>query len=81
MSRPSRLTPLQLTDAIARRRDGRPDITAMTGEERRQAGLMDVHQAAEHEHLRALPHARLAERGKLFKEMIRKRLQSAALRK
>ena len=58
----SRLTAAQLADAIARRRDGRPDITVMSNEERRQAGLMDRHQAAEHELLRSLPHPHPAER-------------------
>lgn len=62
MSAPSRQTPAQLADAVARERDGRPDIAAMSNAERRQAGLMDRHQAAEHEHLTVLPHARPAER-------------------
>lgn len=62
MDRPSRLTPAQLLDAIRRRRDGRPDIAAMTSEERRQAGLMDLGQAAEHEHLASIPCERLADR-------------------
>lgn len=64
MSGASRLTAAQLKAEVERRRDGRPDITAMTNEERREAGLMDRHQAAEHEHLRSLPHPRLAERAK-----------------
>ena len=58
----SRLTPAQLADAIARNLDGRPDKAAMTNEERRQAGLMDRGQAAEHEHLASIPCTRLAER-------------------
>ena len=62
MDRPSRMTPAQLLDAIRRRRDGRPDLTVMTSEERRQAGLMDLGQAAEHEHLASIPCDRLAER-------------------
>lgn len=62
MNGASRLTPAQLAAAVERRRDGRPDKTAMTNEERLEAGLMDRHQAAEHEHLIVLPHARLAER-------------------
>jgi hypothetical protein len=55
-------TPAQLADAIARQREGRPDKAAMSNEERTAAGLMDRHQAAEHEHLTVLPHPRLAER-------------------
>lgn len=62
MGRASRLTAAQLADAIARQRDGRPDIAAMTGAERRAAGLMDLRQAAEHEHLASVPFTRLAER-------------------
>jgi hypothetical protein len=62
MGRASRLTPAQLLDAIARERAGRPDVAAMADEERRAAGLMDLGQAAEHEHLRSIPHTRLAER-------------------
>ena len=58
----SRLTPAQLADAIARNLDGRPDKAAMTNEERRQAGLMDRGQAAEHEHLASIPSTRLADR-------------------
>jgi hypothetical protein len=62
MIAPSRQTPAQLLDAIARRRDGRPDPAAMSSEQRRAAGLMDLEQAAEHEHLAAVPYARAAER-------------------
>ena len=62
MSAPSRQTQAQLADAVAREREGRPDKGAMSNAERRAAGLMDRQQAAEHEHLIALPHARLAER-------------------
>lgn len=62
MNGASRLTPLQLAARIERRRDGRPDTTAMSNEERREAGLMDRGQAAEHEHLAAVPQVRLAER-------------------
>ena len=58
----SRLTPAQLADAVDRLREGRPDKAAMTNEERRQAGLMDRGQAAEHEHLASIPSTRLAER-------------------
>ena len=64
MGRASRLSPVQLADAIARERAGRPDPAAMTDEERRAAGLMDLGQAAEHEHLASLPVTRLAERVK-----------------
>jgi hypothetical protein len=60
----SRLTPAQQTDAVRRRREGRPDIARMTNEERRRAGLMDRQQAAEHERLAIIPHARLAERSR-----------------
>ena len=60
----SRLTPAQLADAVARAREGRPDKTVMTNEQRRAAGLMDRRQAAEHERLVILPQARLAERVK-----------------
>jgi hypothetical protein len=58
------LTPLQQADIIARHRDGRPDITVMSGEERRARGLMDLRQAAEHEGLaaRVLSSTRLADR-------------------
>jgi hypothetical protein len=64
MTAPSRQTAAQLADALLRHRDGRPDITAMTNEQRREAGLMTRGQAAEHEHLIVLPHPRLAERCK-----------------
>jgi hypothetical protein len=58
----SRLTPAQLADAVARHRDERPNKTLMTNEQRLEAGLMDRHQAAEHEHLASLPQVCLAER-------------------
>ena len=58
----SLLTPAQQTAATERLRDGRPDKAVMTNQERRQAGLMDRRQAAEHERLVIIPHARLAER-------------------
>ena len=58
----SLLTPAQQNAATERHRDGRPDKAAMTNEERRQAGLMDRGQAAEHEHLASIPSTRLAER-------------------
>ena len=59
-----RQSPAQLAAAAARRRDGRPDITAMTDAERSRAGLMTLGQAAWHEHLASVPHARLAERSR-----------------
>ena len=62
MSRASLLSPAQQAAAAWRLREGRPDKAAMTGEERRRAGLMDLRQAAEHEHLIVLPHPRLADR-------------------
>lgn len=58
----ARLTPAQLAAAVERDRDGRPDKAVMTADERRAAGLMDLHQAAEHEHLATLLHERLADR-------------------
>ena len=62
MSRSSRLTAAQQTDAVGRLRAGRPDKAAMSNKERAAAGLMTRRQAAEHEHLVSLPHPRLAER-------------------
>lgn len=62
MSGPRRQSPAQLADAVERARDGRPDKACMTNRQRRAAGLMDRQQAAAHEHLTVLPHARLAER-------------------
>ena len=62
MGRASRLTPAHLTAAIARERAGRPNVTAMTNEERRSVGLMTRKEAAEHEHLASIPSTRLAER-------------------
>lgn len=64
MSGASGMTQAQLAAAVARARDGRPDTTAMTNAEREAAGLMTRRQAAEHERLVQLPHARLAERVK-----------------
>jgi hypothetical protein len=66
MSGFSRLSPAQLADAAARQREGRPDKAVMTNEERRALGLMDRRQAAEHERLVQLPHARLADRVRGF---------------
>jgi hypothetical protein len=62
MSGASRQTPAQQLDRLRRLRDGRPDVSAMTSEQRREAGLMTVQEAAEHEHLASVPHMRLAER-------------------
>lgn len=62
MSARSLMTPAQLTDKAERSRDGRPDKAAMSNRLRRALGLMDRQQAAEHERLRVLPHARLADR-------------------
>ncbi len=59
-----RLTPAQLADLAARRRDGRVDKAAMSNEERRQRGLMDRRQAAEHERLADVPSLRLADRSR-----------------
>ena len=64
MSRARRMTPLQLADAIARDRDGRPDIAAMTDEERRAAGCMTLKEAVEWERLPIVPCARPAERSR-----------------
>jgi hypothetical protein len=62
MAGSSRLTAAQQADAIARQREGRPDVAAMTSAERLAAGLMTRRQAAQHEHLRSLPVTRLDER-------------------
>lgn len=58
----SLMSSAQLADADARRREGRPDIAAMTNDERTAAGLMTRRQAAQHERLRVLPHPHPAER-------------------
>ena len=60
----SRLSPAQLAAAAGHRREGRPDIAAMTDTERTARGLMTLRQAAEHEHLASIPHTRLAERSR-----------------
>ena len=61
----SRQTPAQLAAEAERRRDGRPwDKSVMSNWERRAAGLMDRRQAAQHESLAVVPHARLAERSR-----------------
>lgn len=58
----SLLSTAQLADIDARRREDRPDITAMTEDERAAAGLMTRRQAVAHERLRILPHPHPAER-------------------
>ena len=62
MSRARSMTPLQLADAIARERDGQPDIASMTGDERRAAGCMTLQEAVEWERLPIVPCARPGER-------------------
>jgi len=59
-----RLTPAQLAHRATCRREGRPDLGVMTDAERTAHGLMTLRQAAEHEHLASIPHARLAERSR-----------------
>jgi hypothetical protein len=56
------LSPAQQAAAAARHREGRLDTSRMSNRLRRALGLMDRQQAAEHERLTVLPHARLAER-------------------
>lgn len=62
MSAASYQTPAQQSAKAQRVREGRLDTTAMSNRLRRALGLMDRQQAAEHERLRTLPHARLADR-------------------
>ena len=57
-------TPAQQAAAALRQRDGRPDIARMSNAERTAAGLMTRQQAAEHERLAVVPHARLAARSR-----------------
>ena len=64
MSAASYLTPAQQSAKAQRVREGRLDTAAMSNRLRRALGLMDRQQAAEHERLRTLPHARLAERSR-----------------
>ena len=66
MSTTSRLSDMQLAAAVARERDGRRDTSVMTSEQRAAAGLMTLHQAAEHEGLaaRVTSCTRLADRVK-----------------
>jgi hypothetical protein len=56
------MSPAQQSAAALRAREGRLDTAAMSNRLRRALGLMDRRQAAEHEHLIVLPHARLADR-------------------
>jgi len=58
------LTPAQLADIADRWRTGRVDKAVMSNEERRQRGLMDRRQAAEHERLADIPPMRLADRSR-----------------
>lgn len=62
MSGASYLSPAQQSAEARRVREGRLDTAAMSNRLRRALGLMDRRQSAEHERLRTLPHARLAER-------------------
>lgn len=64
MNGASRMTPAQQSAEAQRVREGRLDTAAMSNRLRRTLGLMDRQQAAEHERLRTLPHARLAERSR-----------------
>lgn len=64
MSRVSELSQAQQKARAERIREGRLDTAAMSNRLRRALGLMDRQQAAEHERLRTLPHARLAERSR-----------------
>ena len=62
MSALRELTPAQLADAIARQREGRPDIARMTNEERHAAGLPTRQEAVEWERITIVPQSRPAER-------------------
>ena len=62
MNGASRLSQTQQKARAERIREGRLDTAAMSNRLRRALGLMDRQQAAEHERLRQLPHARLAMR-------------------
>lgn len=64
MSRASQLSYIQQSEEARRIREGRLDTAAMSNRLRRALGLMDRQQAAEHERLRTLPHARLAQRSR-----------------
>lgn len=64
MNGASRLSQAQQKARAERIREGRLDTAAMSNRLRRALGLMDRQQAAEHERLRTLPHARLAERSR-----------------
>ncbi len=62
MSGASRLSAAQQQAEARRVREGRLNTAAMGNRLRRALGLMDRRQAAEHERLIILPHARLAVR-------------------
>ncbi len=62
MTRPSRLTPMQLAAQVERQHDGRPDMARMTNEERRAAGLPTRQEAVEWERIPIVPQSRPAER-------------------
>jgi len=62
MSGALRLTAAQQLAEVRRVREGRLNTAAMGNRLRRTLGLMDRQQAAEHERLTVLPHARLAVR-------------------
>ena len=62
MSGALRLTAAPQLAEVRRVREGRLNTAAMGNRLRRALGLMDRHQAAEHERLTILPHARLAVR-------------------
>src|SRR6185437_12389188 len=62
MNGASQMSPAQQSAKAQRVREGRLDTSAMSNRLRRALGLMDRQQAAEHERLRTLPHARLADR-------------------
>lgn len=64
MNGASRMSPAQQSAQARRVREGRLDTSAMSNRLRRALGLMDRQQAAAHERLRQLPHARLAERSR-----------------
>lgn len=64
MNTPSQRSQVQQSEEVRRRRDGRPDKTAMSNEERHAAGLMTRQEAAEHERLAAITHGRAADRVK-----------------
>lgn len=62
MNGASRMSTAQQSAQARRVREGRLDTSAMSNRLRRALGLMDRQQAAAHERLTVLPHARLAVR-------------------